>query len=154
MKQILIFIIGIALTAAISSCGHDNSHNNNGEMLPTRPGEPTQAEFDFSKELSDYETRFISPTLSMRYNNGGIIARIDRSETTEIKMTDLTNGHEVKFSGTGLDKKGAIGNPSLTVNGNMLTISSATLEDINKKGVWIHLQTPERNNFVLVITDL
>ena len=86
----------------------------------------------------------------MAYSHGGILVS---TLPGRIVMTDLATGNRIEFSGA-TNKTGNITNPELFVNGCRLPIEQATVERADKKGTWIHIQAPDNEHIVIVVSDL
>ncbi len=145
----------IALTAAIfcfTGCNHEKPYkiDDPSQLLPTAPDNPAPPPYSFAPELDNPDTRYISKSLEMIYSRGGILAS---QSSDKIIMTDLATGEQIEFSGT-TNKTGDIANPKLYVNGNSLPIEQASVERTDKKGTWIHIQAPEDEHIVIVVSDL
>ena len=115
-------------------------------------GESTENdEYDFSAELNDETSRYVSSQLSMRYDDCGVM--IVR-ESQSIVITSLDKGDEIVFSYKGtLSEATEIQEAKLVVNDECVKLQSARVEKLNQQGVWISMKTDKGMNIVMVVTD-
>lgn len=149
----------VVLVKALSSGNARIFINADGHRLEcdvtindVRGGDLTENdEYDFSAELNDETSRYVSSQLSMRYDDCGVM--IVR-ESQSIVITSLDKGDEIVFSykGTLLDAT-EIQEVMLVVNDERVTLQSARVERLNNQGVWINMKTSAGAHIVLVVTD-
>lgn len=89
-----------------------------------RPGHPSQERPDFlpdeeaNRELLNRTTRFTSSSLTLNYDEGGILV----SYTPDgIMMYDLTGGHDITFTAPYIEE-GELTRPRLTVDGHSVSL--------------------------------
>lgn len=109
---------------------------------------------DFSKELNDSRSRYVSPSLSIYYDTPGTLFSITDENIIEIR--DLSTSDYIKFNpGTAQLKEGTLANASLDVNGVNVSLMRATLIRLTPDGsVWFYLIDTYGNNIILAVTDL
>jgi len=149
----------VVLVKALSSGNTRVFINADGHRLEcdvtiedVRGGDLTEKdEYDFSAELSDETSRYVSSQLSMRYDDCGVM--IVR-ESQSIVITSLDKGDEIVFSYKGtLSDATEIQEVMLVVNDERVTLQSARVERLNNQGVWINMKTSAGAHIVLVVTD-
>lgn len=109
---------------------------------------------DFSGELQDERSRYVSPLLSMYYDTPGTIFLVEKNGTIDVRS--LITGDYITFT-PGMEKleEGNLENASLQVNGNNIMLKSVILYRLTLDGsMWYHLVDEYGNNIVLVVTDL
>lgn len=149
----------VVLVKALSSGNTRVFINADGHRLEcdvtiedVRGGDLTENdEYDFSAELNDETTRFVSPELSLRYDDCGVLIAMDNQHIT---MESLDMGDVVEFRYSGVLLSGdEIENAQLSVNGKIVNLQSARVERLNNQGVWINMKTSAGAHIVLVVTD-
>ena len=149
----------VVLVKALSSGNARIFINADGHRLEcdvtindVRGGDLTENdEYDFSAELNDETSRYVSSQLSMRYDDCGVM--IVR-ESQSIVITSLDKGDEIVFSYKGtLSDATEIQEVMLVVNDERVTLQSARVERLNNQGVWINMKTSAGAHIVLVVTD-
>lgn len=112
-----------------------------------------QSEYDFEKEYKDKTSRYVSPTMSLRYDTPGIIFSI--SDNSKIEIIDLSSGCKVKFIGNEtFQGEGIIENVTLEENGERVDIATAEIKRISDTEIWLLITTPTADNIILVLTDI
>lgn len=112
-----------------------------------------QSEYDFEKEYKDKTSRYISPTMSLRYDTPGIIFSI--TDNSKIEIIDLSSGCKVKFIGNeAFQGEGIIENATLEENGEKIDIAIAEIKRISDTEIWLLITTSTANNIILVLTDM
>ena len=107
--------------------------------------------YDFSAELSDKTTRFVSPGLSLRYDDCGVLIAMDNQHIT---MVSLDMGDVVEFRYSGVLLEGAnVENAQLSVNGKIVNLQSARVEKLSQEGLWLNLKMSTGSYIVMVVTD-
>ena len=111
-------------------------------------------QIDFSKELQDVRTRFVSPSLSLFYETPGTIVSV--AEGNMIEMRSLITSDNIIFNlGEVALKEGTLPNATLQINGNSVELKQATLERLSPDGsMWINILDTNGNRMVLVVTDM
>ncbi len=152
MKFSLPIIVLTAASFCLTGCNHEKPYkiDDPSLLLPDDPDNPAPPPYSFAQELDNPDTRYVSASLDMAYSRGGILVS---TLPGRIVMTDLATGNRIEFSGA-TNKTGNITNPELFVNGCRLTIEQATVERADKKGTWIHIQAPDNEHIVIVVSDL
>ena len=114
-------------------------------------GDADSDKYDFSAELDDSTTRFISPELSLRYDDCGVlIVKGDQ----HITMVSLDMGDEIKLKYSGVLMEGAdVENAQLSVNGKIVELQSARVEKMSQQGVWINMKMRTGSHIAMVVTD-
>ncbi len=112
-----------------------------------------QSEYDFEKEYQDKTSRYVSPTISLRYDTPGIIFSI--TENRKIEIIDLSSDCKVKFAGNmPFQGEGIIENVTLEENGEKIDIATAEIKRISATEIWLLITTPTADNIILVLTDI
>ncbi|MBR6639756.1 MAG: hypothetical protein IKL35_05260 [Muribaculaceae bacterium] len=115
-----------------------------------KPEEP-EKEYDFSAELQDATSRYVSSELTITYGVG-VLFSVENGNN--ISILDFDTGDNVDFRFEGNVAKGDLSNPQLKVNDNSIEITQAKVEQLNATGMWIHITTATNEHITLVITDL
>lgn len=114
---------------------------------------PEQNKYDFTKEFEDNTSRYVSPSLTIRYDTPGIIFGI--SDNRKIEIIDITSGNKVELlSETEFINEGEIQNVTLKENGVVVDLVSAEIKRVTETEIWFLLTTPTTDNIIFVITDL
>lgn len=148
--QILLFATAVSL---FSSC-HKQDTVPHGSIFDNEINPPSGA-YDFSPELTDGSTRYVSPDLTLRYADGGVL--VQRNETdgrTRYSMVELSTGHIVEFSCRTPVVAGMLDDVRLTIDGADARINGAHVHRINSTGAWIEILAPGDRHYVLVVTDI
>lgn len=124
----------------------DNSQPE--EDIPESP----EDEYDFSAELQNATSRYVSTALSLTYEDVGTLFSIENGNC--ISIMNIDNGDNVNFSFDGNVAEGILNAPKLKINGNVIEISQAKIEQLNSSGMWIHITTNANEHITLVVTDL
>lgn len=112
-----------------------------------------QSEYDFEKEYQDKTSRYVSPTMSLRYDTLGIIFSI--VENRKIEIIDLSSDCKVMFVGNSpFQGEGIIQNVTLEENGEKIDIATAEIKRISATEIWLLITTPTADNIILVLTDI
>lgn len=112
-----------------------------------------QSEYDFEKEYQDKTSRYVSPTMSLRYDTPGIIFSI--TENRKIEIIDLSSDCKVKFAGNmPFQGEGIIENVTLEENGEKIDIAIAEIKRISATEIWLLITTPTADNIILVLADI
>lgn len=109
--------------------------------------------YDFTLELADSRTRFISHGLELWYDTPGVI--VSRHESGLVEMRDLGSGSHIAFNPAG-DAEGMLPHASLTINGVAAPLDNCTLQRRQDNGDrWYSMRrTGSETHIVLVVTDL
>lgn len=123
--------------------------HNPGTIVPDKYPD---AEFDFTKELSDPTTRYVSNDLTMRYDSCGImVTRTDGS----IRFVDLKRGHDVVISSPTPFEQGNLDSGTTVIeNGKSLPLKSIKVERITASVIYINILTTGNRRIVVAVTDL
>ena len=126
----------------------DSIHNPGTISPDKRP----DTEFDFTPELSDPTTRYVSDDLTMHYDSCGIM--VTRTADT-IRFVDLEHGNDVVISSPTPLVQGDLA-PSTTVieNGKSLPLKSIKVERITESVVYINILTTGNRRIIVAVTDL
>lgn len=107
---------------------------------------------NFANITADGTSRYISPEMSLRYDDCGIMIATENNCMT---MTSLDTGDVVAFSYDGdLAEGNSVANARLTENEKVVTLSSTQVIKQNEHGVWIVAKTASGKQIILVVTDL
>lgn len=115
------------------------------------PSEPEEEEYDFSAELQDATSRYISSELKITYGVG-VLFSVENGN--KISIRHLDNGDFVNFGFNGNVALGVLDNPQLSVNSSAVEIAEAEIKQLNVSGMWIHITTATNEHITLVVTDL
>lgn len=110
--------------------------------------------YDFSKELQDTRSRYVSPSLTMNYDTPGTVFSMAQNGIVEVRS--LITGDSISFNpGTVELIEGLLHNATLQVNGNDIELQGTTLEKITSdNSMWLNLLDAKGNRIVLVVTDM
>lgn len=116
------------------------------------PDKRPDTEFDFTQELSDPTTRYVSDELTMRYDSCGImVTRTDKS----IRFVDFERGHDVVISSpTPLVKGNLADGTTVIENGKTLTLQSIKVEQITSSAIYLNIFTAGNRRIIVAVTDL
>lgn len=153
MKPPFLLSFFVAAVLCFSSCNrHDGVPHASifdNEINPPRP------DYDFSPELTDEETRYVSADFILRYADGGILSQRDEVDgRTRYRLVELSTGRMVEFSCRTPAGAGILDDVRLAVDGNDVRISGAHAHRINSAGAWIEILAPGNRHYVLVMTDI
>ncbi len=148
--------ITAAVLLCLASCSRDKTMYDDPDTLnPDGGHHSSMPSYTFEPELSDDRCRFVSPDIELYYDNGGILFCRDQEDgRTVYRAVDLQTGSEVLFSMPAGAIKGPVISPELAIDGKVVVLSSATVERIEKSGVWIDILTPDNKHSVLVVSGL
>lgn len=115
---------------------------------------PKAPQYDFSKELQDYRSRFVSTSMSLYYDTPGTIFSV--SSINIIEVRSLITGDNILFNpGEVALKEGTLPNATLQINGNSVELKQATLEHITTDdSMWLNLLDDNNNRIIIVVTDI
>lgn len=144
-------IIAVGLLYAVSACLGACSKKDDPPYFPQElPGHTAESGYDFTPELADATTRFVSSDLTLRYNDGGVLVQREAGDvSTVLRFVELATGREVEFACSGDIKEGDIIAPRLSVDRNIVDIVSACAHRVDKTGTWIGILAPGRKHMVL-----
>lgn len=110
--------------------------------------------YDFSKELQNTRSRYVSPSLTMNYDTPGTIFSMAQIGTVEVRS--LITGDSIIFNpGTVELIEGLLPNATLHVNGSDIELQETILEKITSdNSMWLNLLDAKGNRIVLVVTDM
>lgn len=115
-----------------------------------KPEEP-ENEYDFSVELQDATSRYVSSELAITYGVG-VFFSVENGNN--VSILNLDTGDNVNFRFDGNVAMGVLSNPQLKVNDRIIELTQAKVEQLNATGMWIHITTSNNEHITLVITDL
>ncbi len=152
MKRLIQLILSAAILAlAVSACHKTDSIDSRPVGNPgiTDP-EPEFPEFDFSPELTDRSTRYVSSSLNLHYDNGGIlVACTDRS----IRFVDLNDESQNVILSSGAPfKAGTITNLTVIENGKTVPVKLATVEQLAPTHIYLNILTAGGSRIVAAVT--
>lgn len=128
------------LTVLLCACNHSN---NDIGWNPRNPEESKKDEI-----VSNTSTRFISNTVKMNYDDGGILVT---KGSGSISFYNLTTGEEVQYTYTG---NNYADNPSLNVNGLPVKIEKCEILEEKSGDAWLRIITAEMDSIEIVVTDI
>lgn len=113
----------MGMLAVVCSCGHDSPSGR--DIMTERPGEEGQRpgvgeSNSMVRELADDVWRVSGPTLTMRYDRGGIL--FDSQADGRVNISDLDGADSVSV---GIGKEGTdslMSGTDIIVNGHALTL--------------------------------
>lgn len=119
----------------------------------TVTGKSNEDEYDFSAELADNRTRFVSERVAIAYDTPGTI--VSRRADGTVEMRDLSNGNHIEFAPGG-DTEGSLTGATLSVNGEAARIEECSLEwKASESDRWYRITTAGSSRpIVLVVTGL
>lgn len=156
----LVFIL-VALVA-LMSCGHDDDPRKGGSRhddteTPSNGNDDESSdeeEYDFTVELDDATSRIESDELTLRYGDAGVMVSM-KSTGIEYELRDISTGHYALFKALGdIEEDRRLSNPALEIDGADIALASACVEQVDSRGVWIHIVTLRDEHIVVVVTDL
>lgn len=154
MKRLIqLTLSALALVMTVSAChkteSTDSRHvDNPGVTAP----EPEIPEFDFSSELANRTTRYVSPSLQMHYDDGGIlVACTDRS----IRFVNLNDeSQNVIMSADSPFRAGTITNLTIIENGKTVPVQLATVEQMAPSHIYLNVLTAGGSRIIAAVTSL
>lgn len=136
MKKHLITLFAVT---ALCSCSHSNDIGWN----PRNPEETKKEEI-----VTNTSTRFISKSVKMNYDDGGIL--VTKGDSF-ISFVNLSTGEEVQYTYTDNNYEA---NPSLNINGLPAQINKCEIISEKASDAWIRIVTVDNDSIELVITDI
>lgn len=154
------------LLAGICLCGCDRGSDNvrrepekeeNGgrdDDKPTPPGEenrpgPSDKDYDFTSELPDACVRYKGSGLTLRFDRGGVLAKVHADGRRE--LINLDGGERVEFMGADILPDSLLPDARLTVNGAAVELKSVRMKKQTAEAVWYHAVDSEDKNHILVL---
>lgn len=110
-----------------------------------------EEDYDFSAELQDATSRYVSSELEITYGVG-VLFSVENGNN--VSILNLDTGDNINFRFDGNVAKGVLSNPQLKVQGNVIELTQAKVEQLNASGMWIHITTATNEHITLVVTDL
>ena len=110
-----------------------------------------EEDYDFSAELQDATSRYVSSELEIIYGVG-VLFSVENGNN--VSILNLDTGDNVNFRFEGNIAMGVLSNPQLKVQGNVIELTQAKVEQLNASGMWIHITTATNEHITLVVTDL
>lgn len=110
-----------------------------------------EEDYDFSAELQDATSRYVSSELEITYGVG-VLFSVENGNN--VSILNLDTGDNVNFRFEGNIAMGVLSNPQLKVQGNVIELTQANVEQLNASGMWIHITTATNEHITLVVTDL
>jgi hypothetical protein len=145
----------ISFFAAVAMLAMSACHSNDEPEWIKDVTNTEETDYDFSPELADSEARYVSSTLELRYNSGGVlVSRVADSGRSVLRIVELATGRVVEFSCADTVAEGELSDVVLTVDGEAVTISQTIARKVNETGAWIEILAPGDKHYVLVITDI
>lgn len=153
IANILSLLLAAMVVVAIASCSKNDDSPT--ESVFDNKVNPPEAAYDFTPELADGSTRYVSPTLTLRYADGGVLAqRFVYGGRNVLRLVELATGVVVELSYVGLLAEGELADAKLEVDAVAVGITAAYARRVNKAGAWIEILAPGDRHYVFVITDL
>ena len=110
-----------------------------------------EEDYDFSAELQDATSRYVSSELEIIYGVG-VLFSVENGNNVSILNLDTRDNINFRFEGN--IAMGVLSNPQLKVQGNVIELTQAKVEQLNASGMWIHITTATNEHITLVVTDL
>ena len=110
-----------------------------------------EEDYDFSAELQDATSRYVSSELEIIYGVG-VLFSVENGNN--VSILNLDTGDNINFRFEGNIAMGVLSNPQLKVQGNVIELTQAKVEQLNASGMWIHITTATNEHITLVVTDL
>ena len=110
-----------------------------------------EEDYDFSAELQDATSRYVSSELEIIYGVG-VLFSVENGNN--VSILNLDTGDNINFRFDGNVAMGVLSNPQLKVQGNVIELTQAKVEQLNASGMWIHIATATNEHITLVVTDL
>ena len=110
-----------------------------------------EEDYDFSAELQDATSRYVSTELEIIYGVG-VLFSVENGNN--VSILNLDTGDNINFRFEGNIAMGVLSNPQLKVQGNVIELTQAKVEQLNASGMWIHITTATNEHITLVVTDL
>ena len=110
-----------------------------------------EEDYDFSAELQDATSRYVSSELEIIYGVG-VLFSVENGNN--VSILNLDTGDNINFRFDGNVAMGVLSNPQLKVQGNVIELTQAKVEQLNASGMWIHITTATNEHITLVVTDL
>lgn len=110
-----------------------------------------EEDYDFSAELQDATSRYVSTELEITYGVG-VLFSVENGNN--VSILNLDTGDNVNFRFDGNVAMGVLSNPQLKVQGNVIELTQAKVEQLYASGMWIHITTATNEHITLVVTDL
>lgn len=110
-----------------------------------------EEDYDFSAELQDATSRYVSSELEITYGVG-VLFSVENGNN--VSILNLDTGDNINFRFDGNVAMGVLSNPQLKVQGNVIELTQAKVEQLYASGMWIHITTATNEHITLVVTDL
>ena len=110
-----------------------------------------EEDYDFSAELQDATSRYVSTELEIIYGVG-VLFSVENGNNVSILNLDTRDNINFRFEGN--IAMGVLSNPQLKVQGNVIELTQAKVEQLNASGMWIHITTATNEHITLVVADL
>lgn len=110
-----------------------------------------EEDYDFSAELQDATSRYVSSEMEITYGVG-VLFSVENGNN--VSILNLDTGDNINFRFDGNVAMGVLSNPQLKVQGNVIELTQAKVEQLNASGMWIHITTATNEHITLVVTDL
>ena len=110
-----------------------------------------EEDYDFSAELQDATSRYVSTELEIIYGVG-VVFSVENGNN--VSILNLDTGDNINFRFEGNIAMGVLSNPQLKVQGNVIELTQAKVEQLNATGMWIHITTATNEHVILVVSDL
>ncbi|WP_297072043.1 hypothetical protein [uncultured Duncaniella sp.] len=121
---------------------------------PTPPGEenrpgPSDKDYDFTSELPDACVRYKGSGLTLRFDRGGVLAKVHADGRRE--LIDLDGGERVEFTPADIQPDSLIPEARLAVNGSAVRLKSVRMKKQTAEAVWYHAVDEDDKNHILVL---
>ncbi|WP_295730817.1 hypothetical protein [uncultured Muribaculum sp.] len=148
------FLFAIVVAMFCGSCHKTDIPTNHGLIGDDGIVDPAET-YDFSPELADGSTRYISSDVVLRYDEGGVLAQYDIvSGRSVYRFVELSTGCVVEFSCRTVAGEGELTDAHLYVEGSEIGIARAYMHRVNSTGAWIEILAPGDKHYVLVMTGM
>lgn len=139
----------IALAGCSTPYGDEKLPIANPSVTP--PG-MTDEEYNFTQELSDRASRYVSDGLTLRYDSCGIM--VTRTSNS-IRFVDLNGENDVIISSKEPFREGDItATTTLIENGQSLPIKSIKTEQLTASSIYLNILTGSDRRIIVAVTDL
>lgn len=156
MRTTTILFMFVAMML-LASCGRDIPRRQREPAPPeqsdpsgTRPGQGGGE--DFESELADACWRFKGPSLTLRYDRGGVLVRVNADSSADI--IDLDGASTVTASMTAARTDSLCPGSEIKVDGRLLAVAEIKLMKITTDARWYRILSPDSALHTLVLPPL
>ncbi len=143
----------IALAIAVSSCGNDGSgRERDPKPVPPGNGRPDVTEVDdFSSELADGVLRYSGPSMTLRYDRGGVL--VSRDDNGRYGIVDLDGAAEISFTYSGIGADSMLISPELMIGEYALRDASVKMMGRAENRIWLKIIDSDSAIHVMVLPE-